>query len=416
MSGYYPILSEDSDTTEIRAFLVAAGVSIAGLPGGILGAELIPQITNNCRTFHELSTAAIATAVDEANATLSTPRILFADAGFEYENAAFASDPWLFAINGDLSPPGCDVWRAWRGLPAPSRPVLTCSSACGRRSGTRTRPARRPTPTPSSLRRCAAGAVDPGGGQTRTGLGFADVHCHQFAHLGFGGRAFWGNPQGELAEALGAVRTGARSVRPARRGRRRRPRPVRPLHPWPRRERPPRIRRMAALGSFTHQAVHEAWLDRAVQGGLRLTVMLAVNNEPMSNLVTPAPGRTSNDMEAVDLQLQAARAMEAHIDEISGGTGEGWYRIVETADDALSVIESDRLAVVLGIEVDYLFNCRTESDLTPNQLRAELDKYYDLGVRHLFPVHFGDNGFGGAAFRTAWNARQAAVRSHHGTP
>ena len=32
--------------------------------------------------------------------------------------------------------------------------------------------------------------------------GFADVHNHQFAHLGFGGREFFGLPEGTLDQAL----------------------------------------------------------------------------------------------------------------------------------------------------------------------------------------------------------------------
>lgn len=57
--------------------------------------------------------------------------------------------------------------------------------------------------------------------------------------------------------------------------------------------------------------------------------------------------------------------------------------------------------MVLGIEVDYLFNCRTAGALTEDQLRQQLDKYYALGVRHIFPIHFADNGFGGTAFQNA---------------
>jgi microsomal dipeptidase-like Zn-dependent dipeptidase len=65
------------------------------------------------------------------------------------------------------------------------------------------------------------------------------------------------------------------------------------------------------------------------------------------------------------------------------------------------VIADGKLAVILGIEVDYPFNCRTEGDLTEDQLRQELDRYFDLGVRYIFPIHFGNNGFGGTAFQNA---------------
>jgi microsomal dipeptidase-like Zn-dependent dipeptidase len=39
--------------------------------------------------------------------------------------------------------------------------------------------------------------------------------------------------------------------------------------------------------------------------------------------------------------------------------------------------------------------------LTADELRGVLDEYYELGVRHLFPIHFADNGFGGTAFQNA---------------
>ena len=32
--------------------------------------------------------------------------------------------------------------------------------------------------------------------------GFADLHNHQFANLGFGGLAFWGSPSGPVETAL----------------------------------------------------------------------------------------------------------------------------------------------------------------------------------------------------------------------
>jgi microsomal dipeptidase-like Zn-dependent dipeptidase len=115
-----------------------------------------------------------------------------------------------------------------------------------------------------------------------------------------------------------------------------------------------------------------------------------------------------NDMEAADRQLAAAKEMEAYIDRKSGGPGQGWYRIVYTPRQAREVIEAGKLAVVLGIEVDYLFNCRKEGDLTEDQLRQQLDKYYALGVRHIFPIHFANNGFGGTGFQ---NSAERAVDS-----
>lgn len=103
-TSYYPILSDDSDTAGIEVMLVAAGLSAAALPGGILAGASIPQIRTNCRAFHDLSTLAIATAVEDANEEAGTTRILFADPRFTSRNAALAPEPWVYAVNGDLSP------------------------------------------------------------------------------------------------------------------------------------------------------------------------------------------------------------------------------------------------------------------------------------------------------------------------
>lgn len=241
--------------------------------------------------------------------------------------------------------------------------------------------------------------------------GFADLHNHQFAYLGFGGRAFHGRAFGPQAQALPWCDFFPPGFPPGTPGRI-------PVHGpggmgdvigntlkssygssilghkvggypqfdgWPR------------WDSISHQAVFEDWLWRAVYGGLRLMVVLAVNSEFMCGLANRS--LSCNDMEAVDRQLAAAKEMEAYVDQKHGGPGKGWYRIVYTPRQAREVIEAGKLAVVLGIEVDYLFNCRTEGALTEDQLRQQLDKYFGLGVRHIFPIHFSNNGFGGTAFQ-----------------
>jgi beta-glucosidase/6-phospho-beta-glucosidase/beta-galactosidase/lysophospholipase L1-like esterase len=103
-TGYYAMVSEDSEISLVEALLVAAGVAVGGLPGGVLAAGLIPQIVTNCRAFYELSTLAIRSAVDDVNDRLLSPRAVFVDAGFKPENAALASQAWLYGINADLSP------------------------------------------------------------------------------------------------------------------------------------------------------------------------------------------------------------------------------------------------------------------------------------------------------------------------
>jgi microsomal dipeptidase-like Zn-dependent dipeptidase len=231
--------------------------------------------------------------------------------------------------------------------------------------------------------------------------GFADIHNHQFANLGFGGKAFHGSAFGNIADALpwctpdhgpdgtqdliGDTMTKMYGRKGPPHGHKVGGYPE--FDGWPR------------WDSITHQAVYEDWLYRAVEGGLRLMVMLAVNNEYLCGKANSVLG--CNDMEAVDRQLAAAKAMEAYIDNKCGGAGKGWYRIVYSPQEARTVMAAGKLAVVLGIEVDYLFNCHGEADITVELLEYLLDHYYTLGVRHLFPIHFSNNGFGGTALQNA---------------
>ena len=241
--------------------------------------------------------------------------------------------------------------------------------------------------------------------------GFADTHTHQFSSRGFGGQVLWGqpfsprhltNPDSALKDALPwcDFAPGSSLTNPL------------PVHGpegtldnlgralgegfgghhvggfpefdgWP------------TWHTFTHQQMYHEWLKRAVDGGLRLMVMHATNSEvfcAIANSPLSCP-----DMEAADRQFAAAREMEYYIDQLNGGPGKGWYRIVRTPREAREAMNAGKLAVVLGLEVQNLFNCRPNSGCTQQQVRDALQKYYDLGVRHIHPVHNVNNGFGGAA-------------------
>lgn len=165
--------------------------------------------------------------------------------------------------------------------------------------------------------------------------------------------------------------------------------------------------------NVTHQVVHRDWLERAWRGGLRLMVMLAVNNEWLAHFwfMRRADGNTGNDMQSVWLQLEGARQLQEEIDSEYGGAGKGWYRIVDDPLEAIDVMGQGKLAVVLGIEVDYLFN--SYPPVNPTQIPwtaagqfplldepsvvAAVKEAYDMGVRYVFPIHFADNMFGGTA-------------------
>lgn len=179
-----------------------------------------------------------------------------------------------------------------------------------------------------------------------------------------------------------------------------------------------------------HQQVYYKWLERAWRGGLRVMVMSAVTNETLCK-TTPHlqkydgtnPTDCSNSMIEIDTQINAAKAFQSWLDTQSGGPGMGWFQIVTTPQQATSVIQQGKLAVILGIEIDNLFNCHFGADTgsaneptifpfepttnppatittcTPDFIRQQVKHYYDMGVRHIFPIHNFDNAYGGPA---AW--------------
>lgn len=157
-----------------------------------------------------------------------------------------------------------------------------------------------------------------------------------------------------------------------------------------------------AWGSSTHQTQYYRWIERAYLSGLRLLIQDATTNSVLCELLlglgAQPTRRSCNDMVAVDKQIEETYALERYIDAQSGGPGRGWFRVVTTPAEAREVIEEGRMAVVLGIETSNLFDCfLTPPEGTPtcdaDHVRAELDRYYERGVRAIFPVHKFDNSF-----------------------
>lgn len=158
----------------------------------------------------------------------------------------------------------------------------------------------------------------------------------------------------------------------------------------------------AAPFSATHQVQYYKWLERAYLSGLRLLVQHATTNQVLCQLVVGSgfnPRRYDcNDMIAVDRILEDTYAMERYIDAMSGGPGQGWFRIVFSPQEARTQIKAGKLAVVLGIETSDLFDCFLVpfgefSRCTEADVVAKLDEYQAKGVRVLFPVHKFDNAF-----------------------
>ena len=152
----------------------------------------------------------------------------------------------------------------------------------------------------------------------------------------------------------------------------------------------------------THQTQYYRWLERAWLAGLRLVIQHATTNEVICEF-TAGQGLQDtryecSDMVAVDRIIDETYAMQDYIDAQAGGPGLGFFRVVDTPAKAREVIEGGKMAVVLGIETANLFEC-TSVDKAGNPtcdlayVQEQLDYYYALGVRAMFPVHKYDNAF-----------------------
>lgn len=152
----------------------------------------------------------------------------------------------------------------------------------------------------------------------------------------------------------------------------------------------------------THQMQYYKWLERAHLSGLRLFVQHTTSNSVLCDLMQGIEAQDTryscNDMVATDRQIAETYNLERYIDAQHGGPGLGWFRIVTTPAAAREVIADGKMAVILGIETSNLFDCFLTpragfAPCTPESVRADLDRYREMGVRALFPTHKFDNAF-----------------------
>ena len=152
-------------------------------------------------------------------------------------------------------------------------------------------------------------------------------------------------------------------------------------------------------GSLTYEQVYYTWMERAWRGGLRMFVNLLVDNVQLCNLY-PYKSHGCDEMETVRLEAQRTFELQDYIDAQYGGPGRGWFRIVDDPFEARRVMNSGKLAVVLGIEVSRLFDCRLiaatgTSTCSEEQIDQRLDAVYDMGVRQMEMVNKFDNALSG---------------------
>jgi hypothetical protein len=109
LTGYYKAVSKKSDLGLLILFFAGLGMLVGGLVGAIVGGIVSDaqkdKMVSRCRTFTKEANQKLQKAVDDVNTNQGgNPKIFFAKPEFTNENAIFASDSWLWGIEGDLGP------------------------------------------------------------------------------------------------------------------------------------------------------------------------------------------------------------------------------------------------------------------------------------------------------------------------
>jgi microsomal dipeptidase-like Zn-dependent dipeptidase len=151
--------------------------------------------------------------------------------------------------------------------------------------------------------------------------------------------------------------------------------------------------------TLTNQQAYWVWLERAWRSGLRLVLANTSEDQELCNL-EPRRSHSCNEEASIALQVANLRALENYIDAQAGGPGLGFFRIVYTPAQARRVIDQGRLAVVIGVESSNPLGCsefRGKPQCTRAEIAHGLARWWKLGIRAFFPVHWVDNAFAGAA-------------------
>ena len=149
---------------------------------------------------------------------------------------------------------------------------------------------------------------------------------------------------------------------------------------------------------WTHQTVHEDALFRAYTGGLRLMVMLAVENSFLCSLCRSEEFNNrgvfpcNDEMASIYRQVDSTKAMDQAMRKYQNG----WYKIVYTPTEMQQAVQAGKLAVVLGTENSDFLGCN--SGCTYAEIDRRVQEVYDAGIRQVFMIHKQDNTFGGTSF------------------
>lgn len=151
--------------------------------------------------------------------------------------------------------------------------------------------------------------------------------------------------------------------------------------------------------TYTHQQIYWRWLERAWMSGLRLIGAQVVEDAPLCH-IEPRRSHSCDETATIALEVRELHQLQDYIDAQFGGRGRGFFRLVTSPAQARRVIESGKLAVLIGVESSNPFGCREQNgqpQCTKDAIDRGVDQMWRLGVRTMFPAHWVDNALAGAA-------------------
>jgi microsomal dipeptidase-like Zn-dependent dipeptidase len=252
--------------------------------------------------------------------------------------------------------------------------------------------------------------------------GYADLHTHPMVHLGFGGKLIHGGPDvGSLlpADKDCNKRVRAKNIEHALG-------PATPTHGSPdqiicgdafRRgiifayekandalvtvgseaQGAPNFTGYPKWNDIAHQKMWVDWIRRSYNAGQRVMVALATHNDTLAAAVSGPGDGPTDAIASAKLQIAEIKTFVANHQD--------FMEIAYTPADTRRIIAANKMAIVLGVEIDDFGNFAKipQFDAQPATARAAVirakvqDLYNKDGVRYIFPVHVLDNAIGGTA-------------------
>lgn len=303
---------------------------------------------------------------------------------------------------------------AGQSLIAAEDGTLTLGSSDSDNAAFRFVPTREPCSEYPEMPTAVSGETFKGRGVDQPAIGFADVHTHmgmssEMSYAGDVGPSAGGVLYGEVFHRFGVPHAledcadfhGPQGIRDANNILEGTPVATHDTQGWP------TFVGWPQRNFLTHQVMYYKWVERAWLSGLRLIVNHGTNIAALcevGKLYSLTPTADCNDASVSTKQVEYLYEVQDYVDAQNGGPGKGWFRIVKSPLEAREVINDGKLAVVLGIEVAQVFNCGVTMlpgdieirQCDEQQISEEIDRLWELGVRHIYPYHDIDSSLGGA--------------------